>query len=67
MLSTQLVRLAVRQGRQSSLHATRAFSATASRAAEVELTIGGHYLFPSVDCADLDLDGKKVSIEGDLS
>lgn len=42
MLPTQLVRLAARQARKTCLYASREFSATASRSAEVELTIGEH-------------------------
>lgn len=48
MLPTQLVRLAARQARKTYPYATRAFSATASRPAEVELTIGEHILPLSV-------------------
>ncbi|MCJ1262271.1 NADH dehydrogenase (ubiquinone) 78K chain precursor, 5-prime end [Lobaria immixta] len=47
MLRTHVVRSAARLGRQTKLHPARAFSATSSRLAEVELTV----------------DGKKVSIE----
>ena len=65
MLPTQLVRLAARQGKKTCSNAIRAFSATPSRPAEVELTIGGHFPIFYEDCADFGLDGKKVSIEGD--
>ncbi|MCJ1429720.1 NADH dehydrogenase (ubiquinone) 78K chain precursor, 5-prime end, partial [Sticta canariensis] len=47
MLRTHVFRSVARLGRQTKLHPARAFSATSSRPAEVELTI----------------DGKKVSIE----
>ena len=68
MLRQSLARSAWRTGKQSRL-ATRAFSATASRPAEVELTIGtSRSLPPVIDTwigANISIDGKKVSIEGE--
>lgn len=71
MLRQTLARSAWRSARRPAANATRAFSATAQRPAEVELTIGMCLasLAHSRDSeyfANLLKDGKKVSIEGSV-
>jgi hypothetical protein len=65
MLRQQLLRTSRLLARLNSLNASRPFSATARRKAEVELTIG---VYLSACCSIMLLtgaaDGKKVSIEG---